>query len=115
MALTTKRMEFENSESMERFLMLYKDLFKPWSEDTIKTMDYIPDRKYVKDHDDGHRSIWTKGHHDDGIAKTCREGYLIVNDNTVRIHIEPADFKQIETNFKKVKIRPNMYKYVLEG
>lgn len=113
MALVTKVMEFKDSDTMVRFLMLYKDLLKPWSEDCIKVMDYIPERKYVKKNEFGTQSITTRGHHDDNIAATCREGYLVTDCNRVKIHIEPEDFKKIQGNFEKVKIRQGQYKYVL--
>lgn len=114
MALVSKVMKFEDEESMIRFFMLYQDLFKPWSESVIKQMDYVADRKYVKK-DEQHTSIYTRGHHDKDVALLARKGIKLLSDNRVKIHIEPDDFKSIERNFKKVKVRANMYEYVLEG
>lgn len=113
MALVTKLMEFKDKESMCRFLMLYEDLFQPWSESVIKEMDYVSDKKYVKEKENGHISITTRGHHDDNVAELARRGINVINDNMVKIHIDPVDFKGIQNNFEKVRIKSGRFKYVL--
>lgn len=114
MALVTKLMEFKDKESMERFIMLYKDLFKPWSESVICQMDYVADKRYFKDTEYGRFLTTTRGHHDDDVALLARNGIKMVNSNMIKIHIESEDFKKIQGNFRKEKVRRNYYKYVLD-
>lgn len=113
MTLVTKRMKFKDSGTMNRFLLLYMDVFQPWSEDTIRCDAYVKDRIcYDKN---GKWTGTSRGHQDPNVVNMMKKGYRIFDDNRVNIHLEPAEFKKIEKLFKKEKIRVNQYMYVFES
>lgn len=104
----TYKIEFNNSGSMGRFILLYNDLFVPFSESTIAQCNYSKeyyDRKIKRGH---------KIPRDDNKTIMMRKGYIIDSNNMLRIHVEPEDFKRIKEviKLKKENIRPNSIKYV---
>ena len=109
MSAKSRRMEFKNSGDMTRFILLYKDLFVPYSEATIVQEDYVADHVY---HTEG-KQITTRGHHDENVAAMMRQGYRIFNNNMMKVNMEAKDFDEIKGMFRKERIRPGQNKWVL--
>lgn len=113
MAARTRRMKFKDSGSMFRFLLMYMDVFVPYSEATIIQANYVSDGK-CRDRK-GNITKRSYGHHDENVTNMMRKGYRIYDSKRVDIHIEAEDFKSIEGLFMKERIRPNSFMYVFEG
>lgn len=113
MTLVTKRMKFKDSGSMNRFLLLYMDIFVPYSEATIVQANYVSDGK-CRDRK-GNITKRSYGHHDENVTNMMRKGYRVYDNERVDVHVEPDDFKVMERLFKKEKVRSNCYMYVFEG
>ena len=109
----TRKMKFKNSGSMNRFLLLYMDLFVPYSEATIVQANYTGSKGYFNEKHNF--CITERGEHDENISSMMRKGYKIISNELVDIHIEPENFRQIENLFKKEQWNRNRYWYVFEG
>lgn len=113
MAARTRRMKFKDSASMNRFLLMYMDLFVPYSEATIIQKNYVADGK-CRDKN-GHQTIRSYGHHDENVSTMMRKGYRIYDNERVDIHIEGINFGIFEGMFRKERIRSGQFMYVFEG
>ena len=113
MAARTRMMKFKDSGSMNRFLLLYMDVFKPYSEATIVQANYVSDGK-CRDRK-GNITMRSYGHHDENVTNMMRKGYRVYDNERVDIHVEPSDFKTMEGLFKKERVRRNCFVYVFEG
>lgn len=110
---TTKVLEFNNKEDMIRFIVLYRDLFVPYSDDKIRCASYVQD---IPTYWTINGNLMSRGHHDDNIVRMMKDGYRIQN-NILKINILPEDWRKIESVgvFEKTKVARARYKYVYVG
>ena len=110
---------FEDKAVMNRFILMYRDMFHSWSEDEIasKCKVYDDDRHFHFENGRPRYRI-VPWHLEPNKEAMMREGYLI-HDNEIYVHMKPDDFREmIKGNFKKEKDtrRSNLsiYRYVPE-
>lgn len=85
--------EFDKKEEMMRFILLYRDRFIPYSDDTIRCESYVEDFDYGWK--EGNKQKRTRGHHNEHIIKMMEQGYLI-KDKTLRVNLLPEDWSFIK-------------------
>lgn len=106
----SRRFKFENRDTMLRFILLYKDLFVPYSEDYILCRSYVkttpttrgPKGKFI-----------SRGYHDENIVKMLEQGYDIRGE-WIKVNLEKDSFDEILKygNFEKVRIQRGQIGYV---
>ena len=105
--------EFNKKEEMMRFILMYRDLFVPYSDYTIDYESYVQDIPTYKTNSG---KLMSKGHHDNNVINMMKEGYRIQN-NMVKINILPEDWRKIEETglYEKERVRRGSFKYVYVG
>lgn len=106
----SKVFKFKNRGEMLRFILLYRDLFVPYSE------DYKRYKSYVQEGPTWHTAsggLMSRGHHDENIIKMLEGGYEIIDNETLKINIEKNDLEEILKygNYKKEKVMTGRYMY----
>lgn len=103
--------EFEDRAAMNRFILLYRDLFVPYGEYKIRCRSYVQDTPTYKTKAG---NLMSKGHHDDNIRKMLEQGYDICNDNLILVNLTPEGMNTILKGgvFKKESFGRNRSKYV---
>ena len=61
--------EFKDSDEMYRFILMYKDLFVPYSEDVIRSEARV---KVEETRKTKNGNLWTRKREDENIKKTAR-------------------------------------------
>ena len=109
MSTTARTMifEFKNREQVCRFILMYRDLFVPYAEETINCKRKMDEK-------------WGfLGQAREEINGSYSEGYYVDHDNEGMLFakMEPWTLKEILASggFKKERIRRNKFKYVFEG
>lgn len=93
--------KFHNANEIERFILLYSDLFVPYADCTA----HAENRYYEK-------------HENNDLVRHYEEGYIIrINEKKVEAKMEGEQLKSIlATNmFRKEKIQRSRFMYVYEG
>lgn len=111
MSIKSKILEFDSRNSMLRFILLYRDLFVPYSDDVIRCKSYVQD---IPTYKTKNGNLYSRGHHDNCIIAMMEQGYRIVNNNILEIHMNSDDFKICEEMFEKINIQRGKYKYVFK-
>lgn len=105
---------FGNREEMNRFILLYRDLFTPYGEDRIRCRSYVQD---VPTYKTKNGNLMSKGHHDDNIVKMLEQGYDITSDRSLIANLTPDSMNAILEGgcFKKESFGRNRSRYVYVG
>lgn len=106
----SRRFKFEDRNTMLKFILLYKDMFVPYSEDYIRCRSYVRTSPTTIGPKGGFMS---RGYHDDNIVKMLEQGYDIEGE-WIKCNLEREDFDKIlETGcFEKVRIQCGQVGYV---
>lgn len=93
--------EFGDKAAMDRFILLYRDLFVPYSEDTIKYEARVRDTPVTRSKNG---NFYSHGHIDENRRKMLEQGYFI-KGNTIRCNLTPEGMYQIweSGSFKKCR------------
>ena len=102
------RLRFKDRAAMNRFILMYRDLFVPYSEDKIRCRSYVRDTPNYRTKNGNLRS---KGHHDENIINMLRCGYDMCtfgDETLLTVNMYPEDFNSIpKDGFVKTKFRSN--------
>lgn len=109
-------LRFKDFNDMSRFILLYQDLFVPYSDDKKRCRSYVQDTPTYKTKAG---NLYSKGHHDENIIKMLDAGYDWSKRNDIywlKVNMYPEDFKSIpKDDFVKTRFRPRgviVYDYV---
>ena len=102
---------FSNFDDLARFIILYKDMFVPYSDYICKTEPVNRDGEVINGHfvkSDNYGKV------DENMEWMLEQGYRIYDDfKTVKVNLFPEDLEKIlsSCSFNKVKERRNVYYY----
>lgn len=101
--------EFSKRNDLLNFVLLYKDLFVPYSYDTIK--DQGSDT--IETHRTAGGNLYSTRELNDNRVAMMEQGYII-NGNTIKVNLKKEGRNEILESglFDKVQIRRCYFKYV---
>lgn len=108
------KFEFNNRDELLKFVLMYKDLFVPYSDYMIQTGARITIRTYRSRNGIG--KLRSDGYVDDNIVKMMEQGYKI-SGNIIAVNLKKEGFKEILSSglFEKIRVRSNTFIYKMKA
>ena len=107
--------KFNNRDELLKFVLMYKDLFVPYSDYMIKTDARVTTRTYRTKNGTGR--LTSDGYIDDNVAKMMEQGYKIYDGNNIRVNLKKEGFDEIISSglFEKFRVRRSLLGYQLKA
>ena len=107
---------FKSQDNMLRFILLYKDLFTPYSEYVCDYESINLSGHFVNNYENTYK-IWIKddnyGEKDSNKRKMLEQGYRIFDNNMIRVNLTPDSLDKIlgSNMFEKIRVQRGRFYY----